>query len=68
MEAGPSPGTTWSGRVTAPAAWAGPDATLQSPAAAGAVIRQALPDVGGGKLTATVKDEDGNVIALIQPP
>jgi hypothetical protein len=30
--------------------------------------QQAVRDVGGGKLTATVKDADGNVIGLIQSP
>jgi predicted enzyme related to lactoylglutathione lyase len=36
--------------------------------AAGAETQQAISDVGGGKLTATVKDADGNVIGLIQSP
>ena len=27
-----------------------------------------IKDVGGGKLTASVKDADGNVIGLIQEP
>jgi len=35
---------------------------------AGAQIQQAVKDVGGGKLIATVKDSDGNVIGLIQAP
>jgi hypothetical protein len=30
--------------------------------------RQAIRDVGGGKLIATVEDVDGNVIGLIQAP
>ncbi len=34
---------------------------------AGAQAQQAVKDVGGGKLIATVKDADGNVIGLIQP-
>lgn len=34
---------------------------------AGAEEVEAVKDVGGGKLTATVKDADGNVIGLIQP-
>jgi hypothetical protein len=29
---------------------------------------QAVKDVGGGKLIATVKDADGNLIGLIQEP
>lgn len=35
---------------------------------AGAVEQQATRDVGGGKLIATVTDNDGNVIGLIQSP
>jgi predicted enzyme related to lactoylglutathione lyase len=33
---------------------------------AGAQLQQDVKDVGGGKLTATVKDADGNVIGLLQ--
>ncbi|HEV8352955.1 MAG TPA: VOC family protein [bacterium] len=35
---------------------------------AGAQPQQAVTDVGGGKLIATVKDADGNLIGLTQPP
>jgi predicted enzyme related to lactoylglutathione lyase len=35
---------------------------------AGAQIQQAVKDVGGGKLIATVKDADNNIIGLIQLP
>ena len=35
---------------------------------AGAQIQQAVKDVGGGKLIATVKDADNNIIGLIQMP
>jgi predicted enzyme related to lactoylglutathione lyase len=35
--------------------------------AAGAESVEEVKDVGGGKLIATVKDADGNVIGLIQP-
>lgn len=35
---------------------------------AGAELQQAIKSVGGGKLVATVKDVDGNVIGLIQEP
>lgn len=35
---------------------------------AGAQAQQEVKDVGGGKLTASVKDADGNVIGLIQSP
>ncbi len=34
---------------------------------AGAVVQQEVKDVGGGKLIASVKDADGNIIGLIQP-
>ncbi|MEW2487117.1 glyoxalase [Streptomyces sp. NPDC048411] len=34
---------------------------------AGAETVQAIQDVGGGKLTASLKDADGNAIGLIQP-
>ena len=36
--------------------------------AAGAEVQHAVRDVGGGKLIATLKDGDGNIIGLIQPP
>jgi predicted enzyme related to lactoylglutathione lyase len=32
----------------------------------GAVERQGVTDVGGGKLVATVQDADGNVVGLLQ--
>ena len=35
---------------------------------AGAEVQQAINDVGGGKLIATVKDTDGNSIGLMQSP
>src|SRR6266849_191133 len=35
---------------------------------AGAAAQQAISDVGGGKLIASVKDADGNIIGLIQSP
>ena len=35
---------------------------------AGAEAQQEVKDVGGGKLIASVKDADGNVIGLIQSP
>ena len=43
------------------------EATRGELLAAGAVELQSVKDVGGGKLTASVKDADGNVIGLIQP-
>ena len=35
---------------------------------AGAQPLQAVQDVGGGKLIASVKDADGNIVGLIQNP
>jgi len=34
----------------------------------GAQTHQEVTDVGGGNLTATVKDADGNITGLIQAP
>ena len=42
--------------------------TLKRLLDAGAVALQAVRDVGGGKLIASAKDADGNVIGLIQSP
>jgi predicted enzyme related to lactoylglutathione lyase len=42
--------------------------TLQLLLEEGAKIMQDVEDVGGGKLIASVKDTDGNVIGLIQLP
>jgi predicted enzyme related to lactoylglutathione lyase len=42
--------------------------SLQSLLDAGAQAQQEVKDVGGGKLTASVKDADGHVIGLIQMP
>jgi len=42
--------------------------SLQSLVDAGAQIQQEIKDVGGGKLISTVRDADGNLIGLIQPP
>jgi predicted enzyme related to lactoylglutathione lyase len=35
---------------------------------AGAQAQQTVKDVGGGKLTASVRDADGNLIGLVQSP
>ena len=35
---------------------------------AGGTARQEVKDVGGGKLIASVKDADGNLIGLVQSP
>jgi predicted enzyme related to lactoylglutathione lyase len=50
--------------------WHVPDirATLEALTGAGAEARQPVTDVGGGKLTATAVDLDGNVIGLVQEP
>ena len=40
--------------------------TLKALLSAGAEAQQEVKDVGGGKLIASVKDADGNVIGLIQ--
>jgi predicted enzyme related to lactoylglutathione lyase len=43
-------------------------ATVQSLLDSVAQIQQEVKDVGGGKLIATVKDTDGNLIGLVQSP
>jgi predicted enzyme related to lactoylglutathione lyase len=35
---------------------------------AGARVQEEVKDVGGGKLTASIKDADGNTIGLVQSP
>jgi predicted enzyme related to lactoylglutathione lyase len=42
--------------------------SLQLLLAAGAQAQQAVQDVGGGKLIASVKDADGNITGLLQSP
>ena len=42
--------------------------TLAAVLAAGGAQHQEITDVGGGKLIATVKDADGNLIGLLQMP
>ncbi|HEX3795955.1 MAG TPA: VOC family protein [Acidimicrobiales bacterium] len=42
------------------------DATLAAVTAAGATVKEAPHDVGGGRLVATVADPDGNVLGLLQ--
>ena len=44
------------------------EASLQALLAAGAKEHQAVRDVGGGKLIASVRDVDDNVIGLLQSP
>ena len=43
-------------------------ATLKLLLDAGATAQQPVSDVGEGKLIATVKDADGNVVGLSQTP
>ncbi|MEV1245542.1 VOC family protein [Nonomuraea sp. NPDC050022] len=55
--------------MTSPVAyWHVPDleAKLAQVTAAGAVVREPLHDVGGGRLVATVTDLDGNVLGLLE--
>jgi predicted enzyme related to lactoylglutathione lyase len=42
--------------------------SLQRLLDAGAQAQQGIMDVGGGKLTATVGDADGNILGLMQVP
>jgi len=42
--------------------------SLQGLLDAGAQTQQDVRDVGGGKLAATVRDADGNVLGLVQEP
>jgi predicted enzyme related to lactoylglutathione lyase len=42
------------------------EAKLAEVTAAGATVHEAAHDVGGGRLVATVKDPDGNVLGLLQ--
>lgn len=44
------------------------EAKLAEVTAAGALIKEAAHDVGGGRLVATVTDPDGNVLGLLQDP
>ena len=48
--------------------WHVPDieAKLAEVTAAGATVREAAHDVGGGRLVATVTDPDGNVLGILQ--
>jgi predicted enzyme related to lactoylglutathione lyase len=48
--------------------WHVPDiaAKLAEVTAAGAAVREAPHDVGGGRLVATVTDPDGNLLGLLQ--
>jgi predicted enzyme related to lactoylglutathione lyase len=55
--------------MTGPVAyWHVPDieAKIAEVTAAGATLKEAAHDVGGGRLVATVTDPDGNVLGLLQ--
>src|SRR5690349_3293654 len=55
--------------MTSPVAyWHVPDieAKLTEVTSAGATVKDAVRDVGGGRLVATVTDPDGNVLGLLQ--
>jgi predicted enzyme related to lactoylglutathione lyase len=44
------------------------ESKLAEVTAAGATLKEAARDVGGGRLVATVTDPDGNVLGLLQDP
>jgi predicted enzyme related to lactoylglutathione lyase len=55
--------------MTSPVAyWEVPDleAKLAEVTAAGAAVKEAARDVGGGRRVATVTDPDGNVLGLLE--
>ena len=57
------------GGMTSPVAYwhvADIEAKLAEVTAAGATLKEAAHDVGGGRLVATFADPDGNVLGLIQ--
>jgi predicted enzyme related to lactoylglutathione lyase len=58
------------GMASPVAYWHVPDieAKLAEVTAAGATVKEAAHDVGGGRLVATVTDPDGNVLGLLQDP
>jgi predicted enzyme related to lactoylglutathione lyase len=62
------PGSAEHGMTSPVAYWHVPDieAKLAELTAAGATIKQAPRDVGGGRLVADVADPDGNVLGVIQ--
>jgi predicted enzyme related to lactoylglutathione lyase len=62
------PGGAAQGMTGPVAYWHVPDieAKLAEVTAAGATVKDAPRDVGGGRLVATVTDPDGNVLGLLQ--
>jgi predicted enzyme related to lactoylglutathione lyase len=64
------PGGAAQGMTSPVAYWhvADIEAKLAEVTAAGATVKDAPRDVGGGRLVATFSDPDGNVLGLIQDP
>ena len=64
------PGGASQGMTSPVAYWHVPDieAKLAEVTAAGATLKEAPRDVGGGRLVATVTDPDGNALGLLQEP
>jgi predicted enzyme related to lactoylglutathione lyase len=62
------PGGASQGMTSPVAYWhvADIEAKLAEVTAAGAAVKEAPRDVGGGRLVATVTDADGNVLGLLQ--
>jgi predicted enzyme related to lactoylglutathione lyase len=62
------PGGADQGMTSPVAYWHVPDieAKLAEVTAAGATVKEAPHDVGGGRLVATITDPDGNVLGLLQ--
>ena len=62
------PGGAAQGMASPVAYWHVPDieAKLADVTAAGAILKDPVRDVGGGRLVATVTDPDGNVLGLLQ--
>ncbi|MFE2146427.1 VOC family protein [Streptomyces sp. NPDC059456] len=62
------PGGAAQGMTSPVAYWHVPDieAKLAEVTAAGATVKDAAHDVGGGRLVATFTDPDGNVLGLLQ--
>jgi predicted enzyme related to lactoylglutathione lyase len=64
------PGGSAQGMTSPVAYWQVPDieAKLAEVTAAGATVKEAAHDVGGGRLVASFTDPDGNVLGLLQDP
>jgi predicted enzyme related to lactoylglutathione lyase len=64
------PGAGAQGMTSPVAYWQVPDieAKLAEVTAAGATLKEAPRNVGGGRLVATFTDPDGNVLGLVQDP